>query len=468
MPPSVLIGYCTGHKKHMKLIVNTFNAQMYFLYLIAFKMLYNMKLLTSFLVLFLILQLHQSTSGQGITFSTKSFEEVLAQAKAENKPVFVDVYTKSCGPCRKMDKEVFPDQAVGKFFNDSLINFKLDAGDNQYKELLDKCYVAVYPTYLFFAPTGQLVYKTTSYKKGTDLIADAAVALKQAKSKKPLAVWDQEYLAQKNDTAFLIKYIKKRIYAGVPAGSFINDYLKLIKPDDWYNEKIIRFLSDNAYTLPATGLCYELASKSCDLKFGDKTNIASQELLDYFLANYSMGVLEAAIKSKSESTLDTAISIASCIKDPMLHAPGYELEFKKGYFYAIGDFDEFMAVTQVFIKDYILPTDNKLNRDTLSTIISLNKGASEFCNHTSSKSRLKKAIEWSDLAIELSSKSPILKPEIYWQCLDTKANLLSKTGDKINAVIVKKQALEAIPVNEYTGEFREKLKSELEKMQEES
>lgn len=418
----------------------------------------------AFFAFFSILLSQKFTFGQGITFSTSTFEEVLAQAKAGNKAVFVDVYTKACAPCRKMDKEVYPDKAVGKFFNDSLISFKMDGDDPQYKELLDKFLVRGYPTYLFFSPGGQLVYKTDSYKSGEALIADGLVALKQVKSKKPLAVWDQEYLTQKKDTSFLMKYIKKRVYSGIPAGSLMNDYLKLIKLADRYDQKVITFLSDNAYALPVSGLCYNLAVNSCNRKFPNKANGASRELMDYFLANYSMGVLKNAVEAKSEAILDSAISIASCIKDPMLHAPGYELEFKKGYYSEIGEFDKFMSVTEEFIKGYILPKNNKLIRDTLSTIISLNKGATAFCEHTSAKARLNKALEWSELAIRLSDTSPLLKSELYWQCLDTKANLLYKTGDADNAVKIKKQAFESIPVNEYTVEIRDKIKGELEKM----
>lgn len=427
-----------------------------------------MKFSKTIFVVALTLTLQYCAWGQGITFSTKSFDEVLAQAKAENRPVFVDVFTKSCSPCRKMDKEVFNDPILGKFFNDSLISFKLDAGDAKFSKLLDQYNVYVFPTFFYFAPTGKLAYKSNGYMNSTDLLTDAGIALKQTRSKKPLAIWDEEYLTQKNDTTFLLKYIKKRIYAGVTITPYIEEYLNHIKPEDRYNTKLVTFLSDNAYSLPIDGLCYDLALNSCKKNNEHKTEYASQELMDYFLANYSMGILKIAIDSKSEPILQKAISVASCIHDPILHAPGFELEFKKGYFYEIGDYSKYMTITEEFINCYILPKNNKLIRDTLSTIISLNKGATGFCEHTSSRAKLGKALEWSDLSIELSSTSPMLKTELYWQCLDTKANLLIKTHQTDEALILKQQALDAIPLNEFTIEIRNKIKGELEKMKSES
>ena len=48
-------------------------------------------------------------------------------AAKENKMVFIDFYTTWCGPCKRMSKEVFPQQEVGEYFNRTFISLKLDA-----------------------------------------------------------------------------------------------------------------------------------------------------------------------------------------------------------------------------------------------------------------------------------------------------------------------------------------------------
>ncbi len=52
--------------------------------------------------------------SQGIVFEQGTWKEVLEKAKQTNKPIFIDVYTSWCGPCKKMSKDIFPLAEVGK------------------------------------------------------------------------------------------------------------------------------------------------------------------------------------------------------------------------------------------------------------------------------------------------------------------------------------------------------------------
>ena len=44
---------------------------------------------------------------EGVNFRDLTFNEALAQAKAEKKMVFMDCYTSWCGPCKNMTNNVF-------------------------------------------------------------------------------------------------------------------------------------------------------------------------------------------------------------------------------------------------------------------------------------------------------------------------------------------------------------------------
>lgn len=46
--------------------------------------------------------------GQGIEFFHGTWEEAKAEAKKQNKKIYIDFYTKWCGPCKAIAKEVFP------------------------------------------------------------------------------------------------------------------------------------------------------------------------------------------------------------------------------------------------------------------------------------------------------------------------------------------------------------------------
>ena len=63
----------------------------------------------------------------GIVFEQGTIQEVFAKAKAQNKPIFIDVYTTWCGPCKWMSKEVFTKESVGQAYNPLFVSYKMDA-----------------------------------------------------------------------------------------------------------------------------------------------------------------------------------------------------------------------------------------------------------------------------------------------------------------------------------------------------
>lgn len=58
--------------------------------------------------------------------SSEEMEKVWAEAKNQNKPVFVDIYATWCGPCKWMDANVFATEAAGEYMNSGFINVKMD------------------------------------------------------------------------------------------------------------------------------------------------------------------------------------------------------------------------------------------------------------------------------------------------------------------------------------------------------
>ena len=77
--------------------------------------------------------------AQGVNFRPLSYTEAIELAAKENKMVFIDFYTTWCGPCKRMSKEVFPQQEVGEYFNRTFISLKLDAEKENGYDLRRNC-----------------------------------------------------------------------------------------------------------------------------------------------------------------------------------------------------------------------------------------------------------------------------------------------------------------------------------------
>ena len=68
--------------------------------------------------------------AQEVKVNWVSFDEAIAlQKKAgkKAKPIFMDVYTDWCGPCKLLDKTTFVDPEVAKLINENFIAVKFNA-----------------------------------------------------------------------------------------------------------------------------------------------------------------------------------------------------------------------------------------------------------------------------------------------------------------------------------------------------
>lgn len=111
--------------------------------------------------------------AQGIKFETGSWNEMLAKAKAENKLIFVDVYTQWCGPCKNVAKNVFPQQKLGDVYNAQFINFQIDAESPEGKEFVKQYPVPGYPTFFYINGDGVVINKAVGGKDVDGFLQEA-------------------------------------------------------------------------------------------------------------------------------------------------------------------------------------------------------------------------------------------------------------------------------------------------------
>ncbi|MDT0677957.1 thioredoxin family protein [Autumnicola musiva] len=109
----------------------------------------------TFLVYFLFIQL--ISFSQGTKFSKVDLDQAINKAKEENKYIFIDFYTNWCAPCKLMDRDVFPQEQVGNYFNEKFVSIKVNA-EKEGVDLAKKYNIKAYPTFVILDENGNLVH----------------------------------------------------------------------------------------------------------------------------------------------------------------------------------------------------------------------------------------------------------------------------------------------------------------------
>lgn len=99
--------------------------------------------------------------SSSLPFSTLSFDEALAKARAEKKLVFVDLYADWCGWCTRMDEDVFTDERVQTALL-GYIPIKVDA-DRGGRSVATRYRVSGLPTFLLVNGDGEVVGRFDGY-----------------------------------------------------------------------------------------------------------------------------------------------------------------------------------------------------------------------------------------------------------------------------------------------------------------
>lgn len=159
---------------------------------------------------------------KGIRFENLSLNEACAKAKAEGKKVFVDCYTKTCGPCKYMMKNIFPLEECGDYFNPRYVSLTQDMEEGEGPEMGKTYGVGVYPTFLVINPDGTLFCKelgAVTLKSEITFVQKMERAVKRAEM-------ETQYEAGNRDTAFVKNYIAVLKASGDGRlGAVVNEYL---------------------------------------------------------------------------------------------------------------------------------------------------------------------------------------------------------------------------------------------------
>ena len=175
---------------------------------------------------------------EGITFTQQNWSQVIIQAAKEDKIIFIDAYTDWCQPCKKMDKQVFPQKIVGDFYNKNFINVKLDMEKGIGEELKKKYDVFFFPTFLFLTADGTIVHRIAGYQSAPKLLDLGKTAIDPSKR---LSAFEKRFENGERDPNFLMQYtdVRKAAMDGTH-NAIAEEYLNTQK--DWTTKENLKFI----------------------------------------------------------------------------------------------------------------------------------------------------------------------------------------------------------------------------------
>jgi thiol-disulfide isomerase/thioredoxin len=379
-----------------------------------------------------------------------NWQQMKEKARKEHKYIFVDCYATWCGPCKKMDQEVYPDTALGKFINPLFVSVKVQTdtskNDNEQvkvwyadaHQISSEYQVNTLPTFLFFSPNGELLRKASSARPTLDFLKLALNATNP--DKQEYALLSKFRNGKLPDSAMpslitLLENANDQIDAREVAHVYIDSYL-LKLPDD------LLYKRDNVLLMGRYLLGSHDKAFKVFYEHGDQVDKVSERD-----AGYAKAVVEDVILKEEllpRLWLDKAhrVPVAANPDWAALHGivqtkygqayADLTIDFEKIAYYRVTKRwpelieAEIKAIEKDFFDNNGVMVPAKMER--LNDLI-----YDHIFFHTNDKKILAKALAWEKQIVD---KNPDDDSD-----LDTYANLLHKTGLRKDAIVWEEKAI---------------------------
>jgi thioredoxin-related protein len=337
--------------------------------------------------------------SQGIVFETGTWNQVLVKAKLTNKPIFVDIYTTWCGPCKKMSTKVFPKEEVGKVYNENFICYSVDAEKGEGLYLAGRYEVHAFPTYLFVRPNGELCAINLGYMDAKKIIDLSKTALKSYEDTKSLKDYESAYAKKKTDPQFMIDYLNKRRAFGESNDVLFDEFLKMLPEQERSSDQVAELYNAEIERMSTNSFACENLIKNKALFEGKNIGNISNRLKSCALQS-----MRLAQKNRDLKLLDCAILAYG-------EEPPTPLNYLNDYFYmqyyqALGDKKRFAIYASSYFNNYLVKftPDKQMNKNMVGKLLI---GTSSYvANNISDEKLLQDALSWSKRALEFSPEDP--------------------------------------------------------------
>ncbi len=365
--------------------------------------------------------------SQGMNFEKNTtWEKVVAKAKAENKLIFVDCYTTWCGPCKKLDAEVFPNPEVGEFFNKHFVNLKVQMdttkNDSEYirnwwaiGQEWHKTYgVWAYPSFLVFDSNGEIADRGVGFAPVPQFLEKGKALINRDNHYYPMK---KKYEEGKLVGADLPKLAKRALDA------YDRNFIGIIGPDYLSKESNLLTGDNIRYIIqmnPKMGTKYFNVIKDNTAKV-DEVMERKGTAENFLFRTAQVNFISKLAPNKAGTEANwTAVADSLNLYFPEF-AEKYTIKAKITRANALRQWPEFSANVQTYFEKYINEVD----------FMQLNSYAWSIFENCEDENCINMALGWAKHAA--SKDDPMI--------LDTYANLLYKLGKNSDAITTQEKAI---------------------------
>jgi thioredoxin-related protein len=346
---------------------------------------------------------------EGLNFFDGPWSEALNEARALDKPIFLDAYASWCGPCRMMHRDVFPEKAVGDFYNDHFVNVHVDMEEGEGIALAEKYAVGVFPTLLFLDAEGTILHRAVGYHSIPKFLELGRVALDPSRR---YSNYQRRYADGERDPDFLREYALAAFDAMDEKTQAIAEQY-LATQSDWGTQKNQEFIFNLVDDTDSPLFDY-LTRNRAEFEEVFGSQVVVNRIQNLILGKaFSPGASSQEALKNIEALYEKAYPEA---------AEQLTAIFRMNYFQYTGDIPNFSQATAEYLRRFP-PGD----------AAEWNNAAWAFYENVDDPKMLREALSWARRSVAMD--------EQYYN-FDTLAALLHKLGQKKKALKAANRAIE--------------------------
>ncbi len=362
--------------------------------------------------LFFLLLFCVPTFGQTpFEFNESGYENVMKQAKAENKPVLYMLYASWCPHCHKMRDEIFPDKEVSEVLKKNFLVAAQDVELEGGRALAKKFSVSSYPTFVVLDKDGNWLYGFNGEQKKPDFLNEINDAKNAEKQFPYLRKAFENEPSDANKALALILALRK---ASLSANEVALKYLSTQKDEKLVSAMNWRILANGVTQIDSRPFQYVLSHQK------EFASVSSEKRVDRKIENIAMEALKNPAEKGDTIGYKKQRELVKSFK--MRKPDSLAYVYDKFLYEKVKDWKAYQKATITAVDEF----DSK-------NYASLRNTAAVYLSDISDKEALKTAVKWSEKATSLQeSKDGYLQT----------AKLYAKIGDKTKAIAAAQTARE--------------------------